>query len=206
LNGRYPAVLIHYEGNTSAEYKNIPTDMIRRLCDDVLDAGFTPIILDWDYRTSLTKPQPDGTHSRIRCADVREELWRDTGIGDAESLAALIELSSLMVGVDSGPLHVAGATTTPTLGVWTHLHPLHYFGHAENVTHPVPIDHAERIRGNRPAGDAYFQHHYHYQTYSDLEDTLRVAVRSRRRQSNGTHFGGMIRKPLAPALRGEGLG
>ena len=189
-NGRYPAVLIHYEGNTSAEQKNIPTDIIRRLCDEILEAGFTPIILDWDYRTSLATPQSDGTPSRIHCAHVKEELWRDTGTGDAYLLAALTELSSLMFGVDSGPLHVAGATSTPTIAVWTQHHPLHYFGHADNVTHLVPIDHAGRIRGNSPAGEFYFATHYHFQTYQFLEDALRVAVRAK--LAGTQHTNGLI--------------
>jgi len=179
LNGRYPAVLIHYEGNTSGEFKNLPAELVRNQCEDILQAGFTPIILDWDNRTPLVAPSPGGEPARIYCPDTNEELWRGTGTGDAEALAALIELSTLMIGVDSGPLHVAGATTTPTIGVWTHHHPLHYFGHADNVTHLVPVDHAERIRGDRPTGETYFRNHYRYQTYRDLADALRVAVRSR---------------------------
>ena len=184
-NGRFPAVVIHYEGNTSAEFKNLPTDVIRRLCNDIIEAGYTPIILDWDHRTPLVQPLPSGETSGIHCPGPQEDLWRGTGTGDAESIAALIELSSLMVGIDSGPLHVAGATSTPTLGVWTQHHPLHYFGHAENVTHLIPINHLEHIRGEREVGTAYFKDHYHFQTYRDLEDALRVAVRARLAQSYG---------------------
>ena len=80
-----------------------------------------------------------------------EELWGGTGTGDAEALAALIEHSALLVGVDSGPLHVAGATTTPTVGVWLRHHPLHYFGLADNVLHLVPDRHETHVRGDRAA-------------------------------------------------------
>src|SRR5436305_1747188 len=81
-----------------------------------------------------------------------------TGPGDAEVLAALIEAATLMIGVDSGPLHLAGATTTPTIGVWTRHHPVHFFDLAGNVTHLVPGDHAQLAAG----GDAlrYFAEHY----------------------------------------------
>ncbi len=186
-NGRFPAVLIHYEGNTSAEFKNIPTEVIQRLCDDILEAGFTPIILDWDYRTPLVEAnRVDGT-ARVHCPVVTEPIWRGTGTGDAESLAALIDLSSLMIGVDSGPLHVAGATSTPTLGVWTWHHPLHYFGHAENVTHLIPHSHLEMLHAPRENGEAYFASHYQFQTYRDLEDALRVAVKSRLAPTNETN-------------------
>ena len=172
-DGRFPAVLIHFEGNTSAEMKNIPTEIIRRLCDDIIEDGFVPVILDWDYRNTLA----DGV--RIHCPDQRSELWHGTGTGDAESLAAMTELSSVMIGVDSGPLHVAGATSTPTLGVWTRHHPLHYFSHADNVTHLVPRNHADLLRGDRETGKAYFNGHYQFQIYDDLEVGLRTAVRSR---------------------------
>jgi FkbM family methyltransferase len=172
-DARYPVVLIHYEGNTSADMKNVPADIIRRLCEDIVTEGYVPVILDWDYRTPLA----DG--ARILCPDQRAELWHATGTGDAESLAALIELSALMVGVDSGPLHVAGATTTPTLGVWTRHHPLNYMSLADNVTHLVHRDHAGLIRGDRAVGEAYFKAHYNFQIYDDLEVGLRAAVRSR---------------------------
>jgi Glycosyltransferase family 9 (heptosyltransferase) len=165
---RYPVVLIHSEGNTSPEMKNLPTEIIRRLCDDIIAAGFVPVILDWDYRTPLA----DGV--RIHCPDQRAELWHRTGTGDAETLAALIEQATLLVGVDSGPLHVAGATTTPTLGVWTRHHPLHYFAHADNVTHLVPRNHGELLRGDRAAGEAYFGGHYRFEAYDDLEVHLVV--------------------------------
>ncbi|MBS0203967.1 MAG: hypothetical protein JSS49_13765 [Planctomycetes bacterium] len=178
INGRFPVVMIHYEGNTSPEYKNIPTDIIRRLCDNILTAGFTPIILDWDCRTPLVAPSLTGEPSRIYCPDVHEPLWHGTGTGDAESLAALIELSTLMIGVDSGPLHVAGATSTPTLGVWTRHHPIHYFGHASNVLHLIPQNHAELVRGNGAVAEAYFTAHYCHQTYSELEDSLWAEVKS----------------------------
>ncbi|MBS0261819.1 MAG: FkbM family methyltransferase [Planctomycetes bacterium] len=171
--GRYPVVLIHFEGNTSADHKNIPSPIVARLCEDIIDAGHVPVILDWDYRNTLA----DGV--RIFCPDQRAELWHGTGTGDAESLAALIERASLVVGIDSGPLHVAAATSTPTLGIWTRHHPLHYCSLSANVTHVVPRNHAELLRGDRKTGTAYFSDHYQFQLYDDLEIGVRSAVRSR---------------------------
>jgi 2-polyprenyl-3-methyl-5-hydroxy-6-metoxy-1,4-benzoquinol methylase len=140
------------------------------VCDVVLAAGHTPVILDWDRRS----PLPDG--SRIFNPGVDHELWGGCGTGDAEVLAALIEGSRLMVGVDSGPLHVAGATSTPTIGVWTRHHPVHYFDLADNVLHLVPGNHAERVHG--PQALAYFQQHYRYQTYRELNVDLPAFVES----------------------------
>ena len=178
-DGRYPVVLIHYEGNTSAEYKNLPHPVARKLCGQVIQAGFVPVVLDWDNRS----PLPDG--KRIHNPHVDLDIWGGVGTGDAEVLAALTELSSLMIGVDSGPLHVAGATSTPTIAVWTRHHPLHYFGHADNVTHLVPSKHQELLRGDRDAGSAYFQSHYRYRPYDDLEGELKTMVDDHLRDREG---------------------
>jgi FkbM family methyltransferase len=171
--GRFRSVLIHYEGNTSRGEKDLPVELARALCAEVLAAGAVPVILDWDRRTPLA----DGVSIYNPHAD--EDLWGATGTGDAEVLAALIERSALLVGVDSGPLHVAGATTTPTIGVWLRHHPLHYFGLADNVLHLVPESHESLVRGNRAAGIAFFDKHYRYRPYDDLATDLRAAVRQR---------------------------
>jgi FkbM family methyltransferase len=89
------------------------------------------------------------------------------------------------VGVDSGPLHVAAATTTPTLGVWLRHHPLHYLGLADNVLHLVPERHEGMIRGNREAGAAFFRAHYRHRTYHDPGRELREAVREQLRAVSG---------------------
>jgi ADP-heptose:LPS heptosyltransferase len=170
---RYPAVLIHYQGNTAVERKNLTHEIAARLCATVLEAGFVPVILDWDSRS----PLPDG--KKIHNPHSKLELWGKTGTGDGETLAALIQLSTLMIGVDSGPLHAAGATSTPAIGVWLGHHPLHYFGHADNVTHLVPEDHARLLRDGRAAGEAYFRAHYRFHGYKDLAGELNAQVRQR---------------------------
>src|SRR6266849_6473300 len=67
---------------------------------------------------------------------------------------------ALMIGVDSGPLHVAGATTTPTIGVWTRHHPIHFFDLANNVLHLVPGDHEKYAPG--PDAIDYFTKYYRH--------------------------------------------
>jgi FkbM family methyltransferase len=178
-SGRYPVVLIHYEGNTSADRKNLPVEMVRGLCEVIIEAGAVPVILDWDRRS----PLPDG--QRVHNPHAELEIWGGTGTGDAEALAALIELSSLLVGVDSGPLHVAGATSTPTIGVWTQHHPLHYFALADNVTHLVPANHEDHLRGDREAGRRFFEQHYRHQAYVDLAAHLAAVVKERLQDSSG---------------------
>ena|GEM_PF-772516 len=169
-SGRFPAVLVHYQGNTSCDKKDLPHTLIRQVCDMVRQLGHDPVILDWDRRSPLIDQQavfnPGADHP----------LWGGNGTGDAEVLAALIEASTLMIGIDSGPLHVAGATTTPTLGVWTRHHPVHFFDMAPHVRHLVPTQHRSLVSGN--AAVEFFERHYLHDVYTDLTVELLAHVES----------------------------
>ncbi|MBI3864606.1 MAG: hypothetical protein HY290_22215 [Planctomycetia bacterium] len=170
----YPIVAIHYEGNTSAEKKNLPHGQIGRLCQELRNQGYIPLILDWDRRS----PLPD--QKTIFCPGVGPgDVWDNTGTGDAERLAALIAQCALFIGVDSGPLHVAGATDTPTIGVWKGHSPIQFYDLCPNVTHLIP----DRWRTVPPcqndAAAKFFAEHYAYQTYrgsDDLESALIAAA------------------------------
>lgn len=168
--GRFPAVLIHYEGNTSSERKNLSHDVIRETCEVIRRNGHTPVILDWDRRSPLV----DQTSIFNPAAD--HPLWQGRGTGDAAVIGALIENARLMIGIDSGPLHVAGATSTPTVGVWTRHHPLHYFDLAENVTHLVPGNHESLLK--HPRGLPFFRQHYRHVVYKQLQVELPAFVDS----------------------------
>lgn len=181
---RFPAVLMHYQGNTSVERKNLPHDLIRAVCEATLRVGFVPVILDWDRRSPLV----DG--SRIHNPDARHELWAGTGTGDAETLAALIDASALLIGIDSGPLHVAGATTTPAIGVWTRHHPVHFFDLAHHVTHLVPRDHENQAA--RPESLAYFANNYLFHTYNHLYAELPALVESTLTGVSGGQLNGTV--------------
>lgn len=166
--GRFPVVLLHYQGNTSGDQKDLPHDLAREVCEVIRRVGRVPVILDWDRRS----PLPDGKGIHNPGAD--HELWGGTGTGDAEVLAALIAASELLAGVDSGPLHVAAATTTGTVGVWTQHHPVHYFDLADNVLHLVPGDH-ERLAGGQACLD-YFRVRYRWRPYRQLYVDLPAVV------------------------------
>ena len=168
--GRRPVILIHYEGNTSADRKNLPQEVIREVCDVALRHGCTPVILDWDQRSHLVDQQ------RIFCPGADHELWGNHGTGDAEVLAALIEGARLMIGVDSGPLHVAGATGTATIGVWTRHHPVHFFDLADNVIHFVPGDHEQLVQHTQVL--PFFHQHYRHHVYKQLFVELPAYVES----------------------------
>jgi ADP-heptose:LPS heptosyltransferase/ubiquinone/menaquinone biosynthesis C-methylase UbiE len=168
VGDRFPVMLLHYQANTSAEHKDLDHDLAREVCDAALGAGVVPVILDWDRRS----PLPDG--ARIHNPGADHELWGGTGTGDAEVLAALIEQAALLVGVDSGPLHVAGATSTPTVGVWTEHHPVRFFDLADHVLHLVP-SHPERLAGGK-ACLRYFTANYQHRVYRQLAVELPAVV------------------------------
>ena len=163
---RFPVLLLHYQGNTSQASKNLSHETAFSICRAAQGAGLVPVILDWDHRS----PWPD--QATIFCPGADDPLWGQTGTGDAERLAALIDLSAMMIGIDSGPLHVAGATSTPTLGLWTRHFPGKYFDLCDNVTHLVPDAWRELPLASNPDASEFFLRKYRYQIYHDLETTL----------------------------------
>jgi hypothetical protein len=164
---RFPVVAIHYESTTSGAQKNLSHELVADLCRRILRRGYTPLILDWDRRS----PLPD--QKSIFCPGVGPgDLWDNSGTGDAERLAALLAQCALVIGVNSGPLHVAGATDTPTLGVWTGRHPVQFYDLCPNVTHLVPQKWQELSPCQNQAAAEFFAEHYAFRTYDDLAPTL----------------------------------
>ena len=168
---RFRVVILHYFGNTSTWNKDLSHETARAVCDAALVLGFTLIVLDWEKRC------PFVDQKTVFCPGVEHEIWQQIGTGDAERIAALIEASSLYIGIDSGPDHVAGSCTTPAIITWRGHHPLHYFGLADNVTHLVPENHADLIRGDRAVGLKSFESLYRYRTYNDITNGIVKAMR-----------------------------
>jgi hypothetical protein len=169
LPGSEPVALVHYQGRCGRRLKDIPEAAIVAACDALMAAGIRPLILDWDGTSELV------SRGAVINAAADAELWPD-GWGDAATLAALAAQARLCVGIDSGPGHLFGATRTPTLIVWSRLHPVNYYGLANNVTHFVPHHHGRWIRGDRTTGERYFTAHYTHQVYRHLKAELPAAV------------------------------
>ncbi len=165
----WPVLLLHYQGNTATESKNLSHRAAQRVCAWAMCAGLVPVILDWDHRS----PLPDG--KRIFCPGVSaQDIWGGFGSGDAEMLAALVSQAAVFVGIDSGPLHVAAATQTPTLGVWTGHHPVRYFDLADNVTHLVPSEWRKLSPAQDSEAAETFARLYRHETFAEnlLPETL----------------------------------
>lgn len=163
--GRFPVVLIHYEANTGGgPMKDIPSVQIPILCGHIIRAGYVPVILDWDKRS----PFPDW--KTIHCPGVYDgDLWGSTGTGDGGVLTAMIDLSSAIIAIDSGPLHCAAATSTPTIAVWREHHPIQFICPAKNILNLVPENIGSIGLGDRQCVRDYFASKYRTQVYRGWE-------------------------------------
>lgn len=161
-DGKFKVMLLHYQGNTSTDKKNLNHDIALLICHKAIQIGFTPIILDWDFRSPLID------NKKIFCPDRNNKIWNDVGTGDGERIAALISLSSLFIGIDSGPGHIAGSTNTDTIIIWTKHHPINYYCIADNVFHLVPHNHKSFIHANKEYSIKVFNQYYKHGLYTNL--------------------------------------
>ncbi|MBS0203966.1 MAG: class I SAM-dependent methyltransferase [Planctomycetes bacterium] len=106
-----PVVLFHQKGNTGQARKSLSDAVAAAYYEAFLDrCDGTLVLLDWDQRVP-------------RLASYRIRHLEDFGSCPLELLLALMTEADLLIGVDSGPLHLSRFTNIPTLGVWQ---PGHY--------------------------------------------------------------------------------
>ncbi|CAA9891058.1 conserved hypothetical protein [Candidatus Methylobacter favarea] len=102
-----PVILIHSIGNSFQETKSLSPQLTIELYRNLLDRfEGTLVLLDWDNR------MPKLASSRVR------HLTDDWMWIEVPRLLALIEESDLLIGIDSGPFHLARYTNTPALGLF----------------------------------------------------------------------------------------
>lgn len=170
---RFNAIVVHYKGNSAACRKNLPDAAILPLADRCLSLGLKLVVLDFDDRTeACVRDHPAVAMCTPQSAP---DLWLGRGCGDAARVAALIELATAWLGIDSGPGHVGGACTTPGVVVWTHHHPVRFYDWGmRHVLHLVPedLDRLAPRRGGRAALDRY----YRYRPYRDMGDEIAMSV------------------------------
>jgi len=142
-------VLIHYQGKSARRVKNINEQIVRDVCNVTRNADCVPVLLDWDDRSRLV---------------AGEIIHRANIPGEPCHIAALAARAKLCIGIDSGPGHVFGSDTltTPTLIVWRKHHPVHYYELADHVTHVVPPNHEQYLRGDVTLGRDVFERLYHH--------------------------------------------
>ena len=172
-DGRFRVVAIHYQGNSFRESKNLDENVIRELVPVIREAGYVPLILDFEpgYRSSLLQERMRG----VKCFGHDHHLWKGLGVGDGSALYSMLRQVALVVGIDSGPEHLAAATDTPTIVIWgRHTHPINYFSPARNVLHVVRKDQHKYIRGDIQTGKRFFDENYRQHV---LATNARIAVK-----------------------------
>lgn len=104
-----PVILLHSKGTNWQAEKSIPDGTTFALiCELVATCQGSVVTLDWDSRS------PTLDHPRVRPA----------GRITTEVFGALCQLSDLMIGVDSGPFHLAQWFDIPTLFVTRKIPPV----------------------------------------------------------------------------------
>jgi 2-polyprenyl-3-methyl-5-hydroxy-6-metoxy-1,4-benzoquinol methylase len=148
----------------------------------LLENGYTPVILDWDYRSVIPN------QIIIFCPDKNNPLWGGQTTGDANILAALSHKAAFFIGIDSGPAHIAAATKTQGIVIWTQHHPVNFFDLNNSFTHLIPLDVRNYVKVGgvrRNAGEEidkairYFEKRYIYKHYRDLQHSVLEVLRDK---------------------------
>lgn len=105
-----PIICLHTQGKSWSDRKNIPTERIIPLQKQLVERGYSVVILDWEGRT------PQLSHDNVK----NITTWGKICL---ERLAALYNYCDLLIGIDSGPLHFTKFCRIPALGVWRSLQP-----------------------------------------------------------------------------------
>lgn len=110
----------------------------------------------FDARIVLVGGKADIPMSNTTAALIRGNVHSLAGKTPLNVTGALIEASSLFIGNDSCPLHIAAAVGTPSVGVfgpsdWTEFHPVGQPGYRSRVVHSdLPCSPCFRFVGNKP--------------------------------------------------------
>lgn len=122
-----PLILVHTQGNSFQSSKNLPSSVAEDLYRGLITyTNGTIIQLDWDNR------EPSFPSGRIRHT---QRDWNKRL--SVLELHRLIQVSDLLIGVDSGPLHFTRFTHTPSVGAWVGHHPSDYALPREQSIHLV---------------------------------------------------------------------
>lgn len=159
IPNRNGIVTIHHHASSSPHNKDIDERDLIKLCDSLIHNGYTPLILDWKG-----SKLPD--QKRIFTPVLSNPIWMGKPHGDAGVIASIIDQSRLFIGVDSGPLHIAGSTQTPSIGYWKFHHPVHYYDFS-HVVHMVQHDHLKYMKSRKiEVTDGFFQENYKHRWYA----------------------------------------
>ncbi len=153
-------VLFHPKGTNFAGQKNLSDDLIEQVQRGLANRGYGVVVLDWDSRVKAID-HPNVKH------------LSEFGQVPANEFLALIEYANLFIGVDSGPLHTAMLSRTPTLGVFTQLHPV-----AVCLPPPRGVNLCPRSRQNEPLRVKWSLIDYERLTYDVIREAAEDLIDS----------------------------
>lgn len=123
-----PLFLLHSHGNTNPASKNMPANFALELATQLMRKTTGSVIfLDWDNRV----PWFHSGRTRHLTQHFAPALQSTAG------LMGLIHSADLLIGVDSGPLHLAGIVDAPSIGVWFEHHPINFAVQRKNCLNIV---------------------------------------------------------------------
>ena len=121
-----PIICLHSRGTNWQERKALPIETDFRLTLELLERlPGSVIILDFDRRAPMV--------GDARCKGIKP-AWGHISL---DRLCALYEHADLLIGVDSGPFHLAALTTIPALGVFRQVQPVRVCLPNSNATYLV---------------------------------------------------------------------
>lgn len=140
----HPIFVLHSKGTNWQAEKSIPDGIAFELIFKLLDTGGSVVILDYDARVPVVTGHP-----RVRSIkSVGGGGWGHIG---CDRLCALLARSDLLIGVDSGPFHVASQmTSAKCLGVFRKIPPVRCCLPSPNATYLVPARDHEHWESRRP--------------------------------------------------------
>lgn len=161
-------IVFHYLGKTLKEKKSLQEKEADDIIKVILKKGYFPLILDWKNKSSLFKKY------NIKNYTYKNDLWANNNFAEASLLAQLISKSKLYIGIDSGPLHVAGCTDVKIVGLWKKLHPINFYDLNNNTIHLVSKE--SKIKGDqKELAINYFEKNYNWEltnNYARCLDTI----------------------------------
>jgi len=162
-------VFIHPYGNSSPEDKNLDLQSWIGFYNKAKELGYLPITLNW--------ANPEwGIERFFRNVEFRGD---NITFSDAGQIKELLNVGTLLIGIDSGIEHIATVSDCPTAVVWKNHHPLYCFDLSENesLKHFLP-DYLERSIETPEAREFFnecYNHSYfatHYHLFTELEGLL----------------------------------
>jgi len=151
-----PLVAIHSRGTSWGHRKDIADVECFGLIRLLLDRGYGVIVLDWDARAPMV--------SHAHCRSIIP-TWC---MIDQEQQCALFSCLDLLIGIDSGPFHLASLSDVPTLGVFRDIQPWRCCIPNPRATYLVRGEHHARMLARRDS--------WNFWTYAGPEPTAQQMV------------------------------